>query len=172
MLFSVTELQQKAVHQPFSFDEKIDVSDIVHLKNDIRKISSVNVKGFCTVDEEEIIFQLHIEGEMILPCSRTLVDVAHQFSFDVTEIFTSNIEDIDFKEETNVHEIVGDNIDLRPLIEENIILETPYRVFSDEKMIDKGKGWEFHTEDLLKEKKENEIDPRLSKLRQFLHDKK
>ncbi len=172
MIFSIADLQQNAMHQPFNFDETIDVSDIVKLNNDIRSIDLVHVKGYCVIDEQEFIFQFKINGEMILPCSRTLVDVPYPFSIDATEIFTFKMEEVNTKEETNVHEISGNTIDLTPVIKENIILETPYRIISDEKMIDKGKGWEFHTEDLLEQKKENEIDPRLSKLQQYLKDKK
>src|SRR5690625_2641068 len=95
MLFSVAELKINAMHEPYPFSEKVDVSDIIKLNNDIRKIGLVQVKGFCTVDQNELIFSFNVSGEMVLPCSRTLVDVPYSFSFDATEIFSieSNIDE-------------------------------------------------------------------------------
>jgi len=171
MLFSVAELKINAMHEPYPFSEKVDVSDIIKLNNDIRKIGLVQVKGFCTVDQNELIFSFNVSGEMVLPCSRTLVDVPYSFSFDATEIFSteSNIVDENEDEDIHLHQISGDTIDLTPYIKENIILETPYRVFSDEEMIGKGNGWTFYTEDTHQQAKENEIDPRLSKLKKLLN---
>lgn len=170
MLFSVAELKINAMHGPYSFSEKVDVSDIIKLNNDIRKIGLVQVKGFCTIDQNDLIFSFNVSGEMILPCSRTLVDVPYSFSFDATEIFSTegNLDKED--EDIHIHQISGDTIDLTPYIKENIILETPYRVFSDEEMVDKGNGWTFYTEETHQQEKEQAIDPRLSKLKKLLND--
>jgi|SRR5690625_4394700 len=172
MLFSVAELKINAMHGPYSFSEKVDVSDIIKLNNDIRKIGLVQVKGFCTIDKSEFIFNFNVSGVMILPCSRTLVDVPYSFSFDATEIFSTegNINKEDMDEDIQIHQISGDTIDLTPFIKENIILETPYRVISNEEMVDKGTGWTFYTEEMLQQEKEQAIDPRLSKLKKLLND--
>lgn len=163
--FSITELENKAVDAPFYFDEMLDVSDLeASENNDIRQIDPVQVKGFAIVESSEIIFSFTINGSMILPCARTLVDVPYAFELKADEVFSS-ISDPD-KEE--VHVIVGEMLDLTPYIKENIILQMPYRVFSDEKGLQQGSGWELFDEEEIKEHQSDVIDPRLAKLQQLI----
>lgn len=170
MTFSVTEISNKATHEPSYFEADIDVSDLEsEPNNDIRKIGNVHVEGFYTVDGLEIIFSFTITGKMILPCARTLVDVTYPFSIKATEIFSTSEHMDEDDEKDGVHQVLEEMLDLTPYIKENIILETPYRVFSDEKPIEKGTGWEFYQEDEMQEEKEASIDPRMAKLQQLLH---
>ena len=128
--FSITELENKAEDTPFYFDEMLDVSDLAASEsNDIRQINPVQVKGFAIVESSEIIFSFTIKGSMILPCARTLVDVPYSFEMRADEVF-STIEDPD---KEDVHVMIGEMLDLTPYVKENIILQMPYRVFSDEK---------------------------------------
>lgn len=166
------EMQLKASSEPFVFDEMVDVSELaLSNNNDIRKIDPVRVKGMCTVDGKELIFSFSIEGEMILPCARTLIDVPYAFNIHATEIFTTNSVISEEDEEDEVHVIEEEMIDLKPYILEHIVLETPYRVFSDEEAIEEGEGWSFRLEDEHQEEEAEKIDPRLAKLGQLLENK-
>lgn len=171
MKFSLMEIKNNAFKGPYPFDGIVDVSDISKMNNDIRRIDPVKVNGFCTVDKDEYIFSFHVKGKMVLPCARTLVDVPYPFEFDATEIFTTspiiNTED----EENGVHQVDDEMLDLTPYIKENIILETPYRVFSNEKPLEAGEGWTFRDEEDFKKEQEERIDPRLAKLQQLLDNK-
>lgn len=155
--------------EPFVFDEMVDVSELESLNNDIRKIDPVQVKGMCTVDGDDLIFSYTIEGKMILPCARTLVDVEYPFNFDVSEVYTSTEREDSKNTDIIVHQISEDVLDLTPYIMENIILETPYRVFSDEKPLEGGQGWSYYTEDKLSVANADKIDPRLEKLKELLN---
>jgi len=172
MKFSVTNLRNEAYVGAVSYDELVDVSELETLNNDIRKIDAVRVKGICTMDKEELIFSFSIKGEMILPCARTLVDVAYPFDIKTTEIFTTALEISEQDEEEGIHQILDETLDLTPYIKENIVLAMPYRVFSDEKALESGEGWSFQTEDDHKKKKEETVDPRLAKLQRLLDDDK
>lgn len=170
MKFSVKKIQADVNHGPISFEQRLDVSELVDLpNNDIRQIDPVQVHGMCVVENDEIIFSFSIEGEMILPCARTLADVTYPFRFRTNEIFTTKYEKAD--EEEEIHFIAEDVIDLKPYIFETILLQMPYRVFSDEKVIEDGDGWAFHTEDTFAKAEAKKIDPRLAKLQQLLDDK-
>ena len=172
MKFSVMEMQQKASYEPFVFDEEIDVSELASSNNnDIKEINPVRVKGMCTIDGKEFIFSFSIEGQMILPCARTLVDVPYDLKVHATEIFTTDDVITAEDEEDEVHVIEGEMIDLKPYILERIVLATPYRVFSDQEVLDTGDGWSFRLEDEHEEEEAKKIDPRLAKLGQLL-DKK
>lgn len=169
MKFSIDEIKLKASDGPFLFSGEVDVSEIETWNNDIIRIDSVFVEGMCTVDKDEFVFSYSIEGMMILPCARTLVEVPYSFKFQATEIFSSAPSLTD--EEDEVHVITNDEIDLTPYIKQTIVLETPYRVFSDEKVIEEGDGWSFYEEDEFRKLQEAKVDPRLEKLK-TLFDKK
>lgn len=165
--FSIQEIKSSAYEGPISFQQTMDASELAQIPSiDIRKIDDVLVEGIITVEKNEIVFSFTISGNMVLPCARTLVDVHYPFRFRATEIFTNVLSEAEEDEE--IHYVAEDEINLRPYIYENIILQMPYRVFSDEEMTDEGEGWSFFTEDEILEKKENQIDPRLEKLQQFL----
>lgn len=166
MKFSINQIKSNIASGAFAFDQELDVSELAHSSdNDIREIDTVQVKGICTMDQEEFIFSFSIIGEMILPCARTLVDVEYPFQFETTEIF-SQVEKVDQDDE--IHVIEEDVIDLRPYVYEAILLKMPYRVFSKEKMKSEGEGWSFYTEDRYAESQSKKIDPRLQKLQQLL----
>jgi len=168
--FTLNQIYEETYSGPFEFEETVDVSDIpLTIESDIRKISTVDVTGLCTVDKKEIIFNFSIKGEIILPCARTLVDVSHKLDINATEVFSTDSTILPDNEE-EIHQVDGEIIDLAPYIKENIILNIPFRVFSEEEVIDEGKDWSYFTEDEKIESDSDKIDPRLEKL-QLLLDK-
>jgi len=167
------QIRKHALEEAYTFEEEVDVSELEHMNNDIRKISPVHVKATCIVQGDEIIVSLNIKGKMILPCARTLVDVNYPFDIKADEVYSISPYFDEEDEENEIHPIDGEVLDLTPQIKENILLGTPYRVFSDDEEAQKnaplkGEGWEVITE----EKEKNSIDPRMKKLEQLLKDKK
>lgn len=171
MKFTLMQIRKNTVHGPFTFQQNVNVSELVKLNNDIRQIDKVNVEGVCIIEKKDIIFDLTIKGDLILPCARTLVDVPYKLNIHATEVFTTSQQYTEEDEENEIHQITGEVIDLTPYIKENIVLNIPYRVFSDEKMIDKGEGWSYYVEDEHQEVNEEKIDPRLKKLQLLLDDR-
>lgn len=170
MKFTLNQIYEDSYLSPFQFEETLDVSDIPSMiETDIREISTVIVSGICSVDKDEIIFNLSIKGEIVLPCARTLVDVPYQLEFNSTEIFTTD-STVSPDNEQEIHPLTGEVIDLGPYIKEDIILNIPFRVFSNEEVIEEGKGWTYFTEDDKETLDSDKIDPRLEKL-QILLDK-
>jgi len=155
------------------FNDQVDVSELETMNNDIRTIHPVQVKGECSMQGDQIFFSFTIKGEMVLPCARTLVDVPYPFDIKANEVFTTSSYHISEEdEEDEIHPVDGEVIELTPFIKENILLETPYRVFSENAMGNstvplEGQDWELVTE----EKKQDEIDPRLKKLESLLENK-
>lgn len=172
MHFSIIELENEAADTPVYFDEMVDISDLVASEsNDIREIEDVQVKGFVIVEKDEFIFSFTMTGEMVLPCARTLVDVNFPIDMKADEVFSTNFEQHDSEEE-DVHHVTGDMIDLTPYIKENIILQMPYRVFSDDKGLQEGSGWNLYDEVSFERQQSDKIDPRLAKLQQLIDPEK
>ncbi|WP_164669110.1 YceD family protein [Virgibacillus doumboii] len=169
MKFTLGEIRKNTHNGTFTFDDRVDVSELEIMNNDIREINSVHVQGNAFEQGNEFIFSFTISGKMILPCARTLVDVPYAFEIKATEVFSESAY-YDEEADDEIHQIDGEVLDLTPYIKENILLETPYRVFSDDDANrlapSEGEGWEFISE----EKSEKKIDPRLQKLESLLED--
>lgn len=156
----------------FQFDEIVDVSEVEDWNNDIRQIDPVQVKGQAVAHGDEITCQFKVIGTMVLPCARSLLDVPYPFEVDVVEVFSTNPY-YQAEDDSEVHPVDGEMLDLEPYIKENVLLEIPFRVFASEEQIDKyglnsGEGWEVVTE----QPQEDTIDPRMQKLQALLDKKK
>ncbi|AUJ26786.1 MULTISPECIES: YceD family protein [Virgibacillus] len=165
MKFALAQLKKNAYKEPFTFSETEDVSELEEMNNDIRHIGEVEVQGTCFFQGDNIIFSLRIHGEMVLPCARTLEDVHYPFAIQTDEVFTTSLYRSEAEIEAEIHPIDGEVLDLTPLIKENILLEVPYRVFSEEEnsrpdYITEGKGWQFTS----KQNNAKSIDERFRKL--------
>ena len=171
MKWTINQLNQLA-RKDLMIDETVDVKDIMELDKSIRDISPVQVSGRVDLSSSKASFHITISGSMILPCSRTLVDVKFPFEIRTTETFllkeTSNY---DLESDDDIHQVRGEVIDLLPLIKENILLEIPIQIFCDDSNSEdaapqSGQDWEVITED----DKKNKIDPRLAGLAKFFED--
>lgn len=166
MKLSLGQIKKLAWDKPYTFEKNVNVSELETMNNDIREISVVSVQATCFMKDEEIIVSLKIEGEMILPCARTLVDVKVPLDIKADEVYSISPY---YDEEDEIHPVNGEVLDLTPQIMENILLNTPYRVFSADKEAQKnvplkGEGWEVVSEEATK----NVVDPRMKKLEKLL----
>ncbi|WP_026906012.1 YceD family protein [Paucisalibacillus globulus] len=169
MKFTLAQLKKNAYNKPFSFSGEVDVSELEIMNNDIREIEPVQVQGICNMQGEQFFFTFTMTGQMILPCARTLVDVPYPFKIEAKEIFTSSAYFAD-EDDSEIHPIHGEVLDLMPFIKENILLEVPFRVFADNvdsnELIQQGNGWEV----LSEKPNEVKIDPRFKKLESLFKD--
>ncbi|WP_299087124.1 YceD family protein [uncultured Metabacillus sp.] len=157
------QLQSKGLR----IDEEIDLSELITSHKDIRDLSLVNVNGRADISSTKVTFHLSISGSMVLPCSRTLVDVQYPFSIDTTETILLKPADYDTDEDFYLAE--GEMVDLTPVIKELILLEIPIQVFCDDGTNEEGvapqsgKDWQVISEEEQKDK----VDPRLAGLAKF-----
>ena len=138
-------------------DEVIDIPK-EYLTNDIKDISKVAVNGNITNDGYMLSLDLNIKCTLTLICSISLKDVKYEINTDIEEEISEDSDE-------NM-KILNNSIDLLPIIWQNILMEIPIKVVSpdiEEKNV-YGNGWKFITD----EEEDNEIDPRLSKLKDFL----
>lgn len=163
MKWSIQQLQSFR-NDGVLLDESVDASEVKTFDREIREITPVHVKGSGTVSRDLATFHLQISGMMILPCARTLNDVEFPFHIDAVEAFQLS-ERATFDDE-EVHELTSNTVDLLPFIRERILLEKPFRVFSENKdgpAPESGEGWELQAEN-AEENQPKKVDPRLAKL--------
>ena len=128
---------------------------------DIKDISKVLVSGEIVDEGLVLSVNLNIKCDLTLICSVSLKDVNYPVNINICEIISDNDENLE-----DFDKIINNSIDLLPIIWQNILVEVPMKVVSpdyEEKNI-YGNGWKFITT----KEENNEIDPRLSKLKDFL----
>ncbi len=156
-----------------SIDEMVRVDDIKEIESSIRGVSPIHVTGRADIGSAKAVFHIRIKGHLVLPCSRTLVDVNYPVDVETTETFLFNLSGFETETEEEAHQVKGDIIDLMSVIKEILLLEVPIQVFCDDANIEgaapqSGKDWEVVQE----EDKSNRIDPRLAGLAKFFDDNK
>lgn len=165
MKWTLSQLQ-KYRNKDFQIDDIIRVDEIKETDPSIREVSPMHITGRGDIDSTKVTFHIKIEGHLILPCSRTLVDVKLPINVETTETFLLNGSEYETEEE--VYQVKGDVIDLMPVIREILLLEVPMQVFCDDVNSEdaapqSGKDWEVvHEED-----RSQKIDPRLAGLAKF-----
>ena len=141
MIIDLTRLRNKIdsilnIDFTYSFSEE-------ELKNtDIKKLDNVKINGYVrrnSLDEMDIY--LTISGTMVLTCAITLKDVNYDFNIEIDDTLDRILEENDKK--------MQNTIDILPIIWENILLEVPMKVVSEDATLEKteGDGWKLITED-------------------------
>jgi uncharacterized protein len=157
---------QKYRNKDFIIDEIVRVDEIKQVDPTIREVSPMHITGRGDIDSTKVTFHLKIEGYLILPCSRTLVDVKLPINVETTETFL--LQGSVYETEEEAYQVKKDVVDVMPIIQEILLLEVPMQVFCEdvnheEAAPQSGKDWEVvHEKDQSKR-----IDPRLAGLAKF-----
>jgi uncharacterized protein len=157
---------QKYRNKDFMIDEMVRVDEIKQDDPTIREVSPMHITGRGDIDSTKVTFHLKIEGYLILPCSRTLVDVKLPINVETTETFL--LQGSVYETEEEAYQVNSDVIDVMPILREILLLEVPMQVFCDDVNHEdaapqSGKDWEVvHEEDQSKK-----MDPRLAGLAKF-----
>lgn len=143
-MLDLTRLQNRLVNE-LEYSDTITLDKSLYENTDIRKLSPIDVSAYITrVTDSSYNMDLELKGTMVLPCAITLKDVIYPFDIK-TEIKLSNDDEID-EEYVKINQ---NSIDIISIIWQNIVLEIPLRVLSED--IDdspiSGEGWKLIRED-------------------------
>ncbi len=167
MKWTLSQLQKNR-NKDFLIDEMVNLDEIKEIDQTIREVSPIHITGRADIDSKKVTFHLRIKGSLILPCSRTLVDVNYPIDVETTETFLLRGFDYEADEE-EVHQVKGEVIDLKPVLQEILLLEVPIQVFCDDGSSEEGapqsgQDWEV----IHEQEKTVKIDPRLAGLAKLL----
>ena len=146
-------------------DEKIYEFDIKRINVDnnvfLRRIE--NIEGYiCFYYDinDELRVDYHLGGNMICPDALTLEDV--KVEFDINDD-----DKVVYKEDEDGF-YFGKDMDIEEMALYLVAPEAPIKVVKNEKIeYSRGDGWSFVSEKDYKSSRENEIDPRLEKLKDY-----
>ena len=130
---------------------------------DLLKLDNVKIEGEIIKNSlGNIELNLYVEGVMVLPCAITLKPVNYPFNVEISGEIEELMENFEENERN-----FQNSIDILPIIWENILMEIPMRVVSEEaennNITTEGNGWKFVTEE------EEKTSP-LSELLDYLDD--
>ena len=144
MFIDITRLQNRSTNE-FLYKNTIVLDEALYKNTDIRKLSPVEVSAdIKRITDTSYKMSLEIKGEMTLPCSISLNDVIYPFDIK-TEVKLSNEDE----EDEEYVKIIQNNIDIISIIWQNIVLEIPLRVVSEDANNSpvSGEGWKLIRED-------------------------
>lgn len=140
MLLDLTRLQSR-ISDELEYHNSIILDEMLYKDTDIRRLSPIDVEiTIVRSSDSSYNMNLRIKGTMVLPCSLTLKDVNYPFDIK-TEVKVSN-DDENYDEYVKINQ---NNIDIIPIIWQNILLEIPLRVESEDvsDFIVSGEGWKL-----------------------------
>jgi uncharacterized protein len=139
-MLDLTKLQNRSVNE-LNYSDTITIDKSMYENTDIRNLSDAKVNAHIKrVTDSSYNMSLIIDGVMTLPCSVTLKDVLYPFHIE-TEVKISN-DDENLEEYVK---IIQNSIDILPIIWQNIALEIPLKVVSDDvsDTPTSGDGWKL-----------------------------
>ena len=171
MKWSWNELKQ-AFANPIQFETTLDLTESLKARNkEILAVSKIEVNGIFSVDELGVLGYMRVKVKVTLPSTRSLKPSDVWLDFDLTEHYVSrHDQDLSRFEDTDVVIVLEDDVlDLASVIEDNILLQIPMQVLTEDEQcqdahLPSGKDWDVVYEDQLK-KHPKTGDPRFAKLK-------
>ena len=144
MTIDLTRLKS-GVDEFIDFDFNYSFTEEQLKDTEILKLQNINISGQLTKNTlNDYYLDLDVKGVMILPCAVSLKPVNHEFNIKISDNLSEILEEID----KNTKKIEN-SLDIFPIVWENILMEIPMRVVSEN--IDdiplEGNGWKFIKED-------------------------
>lgn len=160
MIVDISNLKN-GLKRSMDIDFKLEVDQEKLSKSNILEIDDAFVKGSIVRDDfNQYIINVVASGDMMLPCAITLKPVKFEFCAEIE----GNIDDL-LVEINEIGKKTENSIDILPIIWENVLMEIPMRVVSDETDDIKleGEGWKF-----VKDDENTSTNPELEKLKDLL----
>lgn len=180
MKWTLKEIQEHR-GEPVYFTETVNrEATLMDRDKEILAVSDIKATGFLLYENHSVLANFQIDYTITLPSSRSLEPVNLTFSVPIFETYVE--DEMSYEGYSNPEEVIipieDGMVDLVPAIDDNILLNIPTQVLSEEEQqsshMPQGNNWSVVSEDDLKQQrakeKEEHIDPRLAGLKALLKD--
>ncbi|MFI3307991.1 MAG: DUF177 domain-containing protein [Mycoplasmatota bacterium] len=140
MIIDLIKLKNK-IEKHIKIEEDIVFSSDMLKESELIDLENAKVSGYITLDSQnEYLIDIIIKGTLVLPCSVTLKPVKIEFETNINDYLQVLVEEID-----EFQKNIGNSIDIFPIIWENILMEIPIKVTSEETsdLKTQGDGWKL-----------------------------
>ena len=180
MKWSLNELQRYQ-DEPLRLDRTLDLSALLteRFPDDILGAHPVQIMGYLSYQKGDVMITLDVKTTLIVPSSRSLQPVELPLSFKFTEFYLDDETHVERYEDSDTVIVLepDEALDLDQAVAENIVLEVPMQVLSEEEqqadaVFPAGNGWEVVSESDYKasQTEPKKVDPRLAKLKELFPD--
>lgn len=151
-MFNTTDLKKNP--EGIHFDQSLDISELLLSRNpEILSVKDVTVKGLVNYDDGLFLLNYDLNYKLTLPSSRSMEPVELEQGYFVSEVFIEP-QEVDNKKELVEDELVlvleGTEIDLAESVVDNILLNIPLKVLTDQESqsdaMPSGHDWTVMTE--------------------------
>lgn len=143
-----------------TYDQDFTIDPSLYQKIGILDLKQCHVTGSVFLNSASmLVFDLTIEGVMVLPDSVTADPIPYPFTSKISEEYDLNDENFleTYQKSQNI-------LDIMKILWENIVLEVPMRFTTTKDAHLSGDGWSLGED----KNKDDQIDPRLAKLSELL----
>ncbi len=140
-------------------------------------VKPAHVDGYLTYDDGDATLSVNVKVDLTVPSSRSLAPVPLSLDFDFTESYLGDKSHLSRYEKDEVVFVIDPDhgtIDLNSAVAENIIEQLPLKILTNEEAtgqaMPSGKGWQVLSEDQVEQSNDQQVDPRLAKLKQLFPD--
>ncbi len=143
-----------------TYDQDFTIDPSLYQKIGILDLKQCHVTGSIFLNSASmLVFDLTIEGVMVLPDSVTADPIPYPFTSKISEEYDLNDENFleTYQKSQNI-------LDIMKILWENIVLEVPMRFTTTKDAHLSGDGWSLGED----KNKDDQIDPRLAKLSELL----
>ena len=180
MKWTLKEIQEHR-GEPAYFTETINrETALMDRDKEILAVSDIKATGFLLYENRSVLANFQIDYTVTLPSSRSLEPVEVTFNIPIFETYVE--DEVNFEGSNDPEDVIipieDGWVDLVPAIEDNILLNIPTQILSEEERqssdMPQGSNWSVVTEDDLEKQrakeKEEQIDPRFAGLKALLQD--
>lgn len=149
--------------QDLEFRETLDLTDV---HPNIADVVSVLVKTHARFKEGLYVFEGQLSTTLSLKCSKCLTTYDYPLTVDWHEVFSRD-KQADDEEDTDVHVVSEDEVDLTPYVQEALLLEIPFVPVCREDCQGLCPTCGINRNEASCDCKHEQIDPRLAELQKF-----
>ena len=153
------EIDLSKLNNRMEIDKDINIDLNKYQYKDIKDLSNVHVLGYIEYNSSDNLkFDLNLTGNMVLIDAISLEDINYPFNIKITDEYEINDEfmQVYMKNNKNI-------LDIIPILWENIVLEVPISLTTQDNVKLSGDGWSLNEDN-----NNDDIDPRLAKLQEVL----
>ncbi|MBL3716925.1 DUF177 domain-containing protein [Lactococcus garvieae] len=163
MKWSILEVSKK---KTIEFEEELDLTaELKQRSEEILDAKPVKIQGQISYDTGIYYLDYTLKAELVLPSSRSLKPVDYLMELSVSEAFTTEAflkENKDLLDDDMIFTLDEDWISLSESVADNILLEIPLQILSEDEREDgklpSGKNWTVLSEADYQKQKEEEAD--------------
>lgn len=146
------------------FERSLDIKEqLLERDNTIIDIENLMARGLVTFDDGLYLLNYHVSYDLTLPSSRSMAPVTVSESYDVSEVFIAAADVADKADLVDEHLVLileDDKIDLSESILDNILLNIPLKVLTEEEKrsdaMPEGEAWTVLTQEQYEAMKKEE----------------